>query len=413
MIAGSTSGFLDQPLESIATALVIGLLVMFAVLDMSVLGVSLVERVAYVLLYAGTVLAGFVIARTVGMDQARWALVAGWFLVVSLWLLPTLSQTITYPTYILADLLTVAFPAVLVLASGHRLFSDQCLRWLAIGLFVAACLAPLVGVERNRFEPPSTLLMALVWSAILRVDRTGRRLALVAAATILLVLAFMSGQRTALVVWLLGAGFVTWSSLRAGAVRGIAVLFAVALVAAVSVSTVREQALELISGHRVGSIARGEQDESLLARFNEASDVLSTFRREGSTLNYLVGFGHGATYRPSESYLTRNVTAEGRVHNVHIGPLMIFFRYGFVGLLVYAWVIKTVVSELLLVSQVSRSGAGFAAVAFPVATGGYLLEGLMFNVLVDPLFSFALAGLLSGVMARREVPGALAVRGSA
>lgn len=404
---------MDQPLESIATGLVIGLLVMFAVLDMSVLGVSLVERVAYVLLYGGTVLAGFVIARTVGMDQATWALVAGWFLLVSLWLLPTLGQTITYPSYILADLLTVAFPAVLVLASGHRLFSDQCLRWLATGLFVAACLAPLVGVERSRFEPPSTLLMALVWSAILRVDRVGRRLALVAVATILLVLAFMSGQRTALVVWLLGAGFVTWNSLRAGAVRGVAALFAVALVAAVSVSAAREQALDMIAGHRVGAITRGEQDESLLARVKEASDVLSTIRREGSTLNYLVGFGHGATYRPSESYLTRNVTAEGRVHNVHIGPLMIFFRYGCVGLLIYAWVIKTVVSELLRVGQVSRSGAGIAAVAFAVATGGYLLEGLMFNVLVDPLFSFALAGLLSGVMARREVPGVLAVRACA
>ena len=80
MIARSTVGFPDQPLESIATALVIFLLVIFAILDMSILGVSLVERAAYVVLYAGTVLAGFVIARTVGMDQARWALVAGWFL---------------------------------------------------------------------------------------------------------------------------------------------------------------------------------------------------------------------------------------------------------------------------------------------------------------------------------------------
>lgn len=393
-----TARMVQSSLTAAVTGLATALFVMFAMLDMALFGVTVVERVAYVFIYLGVILAVFVVLSSEAVDRRIWAFVAMWLFTATFWLLPAARQTVSYPSYVAGDLLSVALPAILVVLGGaNGLFSPGRLRVLAVALLVAACIAPLIGVENNRFEPPATLLTAIVWTAILQANRAPRRLALVGVAIALLVLASMSGQRTALVVWLGCAGFVCWRLLQSTAMRVLAVAAGAVILAAVGATTMREQALGLLAGHRMESLARGEQDESLLSRVQEASDVLATFSREGSTLTYLTGFGHGATYRPEASFLARNVTAEGRVHNVHIGPLMIFFRYGLIGLAAYAWLLFVII-RVLLGGRAATRRRDSPVTAFALASGGYLLEGLMFNVWVDPMFSFALAGLMASVL---------------
>jgi hypothetical protein len=204
---------------------------------------------------------------------------------------------------------------------------------------------------------------------------------------------YASGQRTSVIIWLVLAIAVISSLL--GVKR---VLLAAIVAVIVLLSPAREALLPglqtSIQSTRFGTVIAGDKDESLFARFNEAVDVVRTLRREGGPINWLVGFGHGATYQPALSFLARNVTDDGRVHNIHIGPLMILFRYGLLGVAIAtALVVAVVRSVVRLRSSLHESSAPLQAL-FALAVFGFLIEGLMFNVLVDPVFSYAIAGFL-------------------
>ena len=145
---------------------------------------------------------------------------------------------------------------------------------------------------------------------------------------------------------------------------------------------------------RFSANLEGQVDDSLLSRVSEAQDAINDLRAHGKPINYLLGFGHGATFVPVYSSL-RNAVDDGVVHNIHIGPVLIIYRYGLIGLSLYLFLLAKLFSSFFSHRRRIRDGTISAnELFFTLATTMYLLDGLVFNVLVDPGFSFALAGYL-------------------
>jgi hypothetical protein len=373
-------------------------LVVFAilVLDASHFGVGWAERLAYLVVVLSASFVFFIVLRTAPPLRSTWVWIAGWFLLLALWLLPCMSQSHAYHQYVAGDFVTLALPALMfpLIMASPGLLSKRRAALLGVGLTLAAILAPVLGADSNRYEPPSTMLIAGLWWLLIVTQEPKRRFFIVSLIAVLGGLIVGSGQRTALLIWLACAGYAFWQFLWSSRLGIRLLLTVVGLSLLFVVTSMRGELLAVVAGHRIENVARGESDDSLIARWEEAIDVVETLKREGSPLTYVVGFGHGATYAPQTSFVSRNITPDGRVHNIHIGPLMILFRYGLIGLALYTWLILAVVRTLSRrvrdQDTIHQVRCGFALVCL-----GFLMEGLMFNVLVDPLFAISLAGFFA------------------
>lgn len=408
----SRSQRLSVSLNAIAAWVPVGALVAFALIDLTSYGVAWIERVGYGLVYISVLFAAAAAMPFVAASRQSWLLLSGWLLGVTIFLVPTAGQRFVYPSYIFGDFLSLLLPALLLIAGwrADTLFSRHYVIVLAAGLLVVSVMAPIFGVSGARFEPPPTLLVAIVWWGAHTARRPSHRLILGVVVLLLGFLALESGQRTALIIWVACGTFVAWRAVSGSRWAVLFTLCGVLAIAGIAATAGRDAITDLVSGYRIGTIATGDRDDSLLARVNEATDVSATMSRDGSAFNWIAGFGHGATYRPQRSFLSRNVTPEGRVHNVHIGPLLMLLRYGLCGLLVYlgAWII----AMRGIARTVKTDGPDGVSGALALAAGAYLVKSLMFNVLVDPLFSFAFAGLLMQSV-RRQSPLAPGLRGNA
>ncbi len=141
---------------------------------------------------------------------------------------------------------------------------------------------------------------------------------------------------------------------------------------------------------RLESLSQRELDISLLNRLLELRDVWSEL-----TPVHWYGYGHGATFMPELSDPVRNLTADGRVHHIHFGPVLLMFRYGLPGLLLYTWLVTDVIRYAAAMKSIGfRHPHALPAFFFAVALAGYLASFLVFNIMPDPAFSYVLAGYL-------------------
>src|SRR6266496_1374940 len=100
----------------------------------------------------------------------------------------------------------------------------------------------------------------------------------------------------------------------------------------------------------------------------------------------MFGYGYGATYQPYLSYIARNVTPEGVVHHIHIGPVQVFFRYGLVGLSLYGLLWVVTLRDLLGIKRRWASdldGRTTVHLMFALGLLGYLVNSLVFNVIAN------------------------------
>ncbi len=146
------------------------------------------------------------------------------------------------------------------------------------------------------------------------------------------------------------------------------------------------------------------EGESATERVNETRNACRTLQTTPGA--FLTGFGHGAVYFPylDIGSISRNLTAEGHVHNIHVGPALLFFRYGVVGIVLYLYFWWILLGGFRLGRRLS------AARTFPFSHGaarssspvrlfytGYFLFCILFiyshfgNHFVDPFFGFSLA----------------------
>lgn len=142
------------------------------------------------------------------------------------------------------------------------------------------------------------------------------------------------------------------------------------------------------------------REESSFARVLEARDAFKFMADQ--PIYPLIGFGHGATYKPDESFMTPNVTAEGTVHNIHIGPVLLYFRYGIFGAALWGMMIWVLargffrLRSLLEEFSVMRSAPPHVTrdlMLFLTAYFVFLALFMVFftmNIMIDPVMGIAL-----------------------
>jgi len=83
---------------------------------------------------------------------------------------------------------------------------------------------------------------------------------------------------------------------------------------------------------------------------SERLDEVHSARRtlQASPGIFLTGLGHGAVYFPCVGALNKNLTTHGHIHNIHVGPALLFFRYGILGVIFYGACWFVVVKGFLL-----------------------------------------------------------------
>lgn len=146
------------------------------------------------------------------------------------------------------------------------------------------------------------------------------------------------------------------------------------------------------------------EGESATERLDEARNAYMTLQSIPGA--FLTGLGHGAVYFPylNVGSISRNITDEGYVHNIHVGPALLFFRYGVVGIVLYLYFWWIVLRGFRLGRRLAATGTfSFARGAMDSSSpvrlfyASYFLFCALFiyshfgNHFVDPFFGFSLA----------------------
>ena len=137
----------------------------------------------------------------------------------------------------------------------------------------------------------------------------------------------------------------------------------------------------LVIDTRFNSIMTG-QDVSLGNRFLELRDVIEQIYK-GNTFTWLFGEGFGATYEVNYSKSERNFDELGNVHNIHISPINIFFRYGLLG------VFLMLSSFTLYILKYISSNTQYERALLCIVIS-YFIEASVRNAFLDPFFILTL-----------------------
>jgi hypothetical protein len=309
-------------------------------------------------------------------------------------LLPTATQAVVYPQYVVGDLASLVLPILFWVAMrGYpSLLGAHSFGVLIVGSALAAIIAPSFADGGGRFESPSPFVVGSLWFGVFYYRRWKGLLILLVLLPLVSWLSFASGFRSSILlvpIGLLVAVFLRRRAIRIGLVLATGMLivmpFAWDLVDVTLWSLVQESRFRLL--------LLGGVDESLLNRLLEYADCLSTLKNEWGAGNYILGTGHGATFLPSLSPEARNLTVEGRIHNVHITPVLILYRYGLLGLGLMLYGLFQIASGLRTVRGTSISSP--LAPAYGIIVVLYVIDSTMRNNLVEPMFSFCLAALFA------------------
>jgi len=325
----------------------------------------------------------------------------------ALYLLVSLVQTTWLLPYAGGDLALSLLPLLLMFAFiKHRgaLTKNTLLHLLVVVTSFAAIEARLIGVDGSRFAPPSAFLLAASWYLLLQAKTVSGRVLSTGLTATVGYLAYSSGYRTHFLLWLISPIVVL---ALVGGWRRVLLLTA-ALGIGLSLFSFAGRPLDLSSSladSRFQALLNGQQDVSLSTRFEEVQDVQATARAEWAPGQILVGSGFGASYVPAASNILRNLLDGGRVHNIHIGPALVYFRYGLLGLAVMATLLVFLLRMGLRIRRriYMRSTRDMQAVLW-CSLALFLLQFLTLNATVEPLMSLSLGGLLAIWAVERQRP---------
>jgi hypothetical protein len=374
------------------------LLGLYAVLDSWVFYVGNEQRIAYTVITGlSLVLAILGLPRTMAPPRA-WALILAWAGICLLPLAPVLTQRTVMANYVVGDLASMVLPLVLfvVMWSMPRMLRPAtALAPYAALLGLAAVAAVVSPASYNeRHADPVILAFVLGWSYLMFGSGESRGRLAWPFLLLLLFVAFSSGYRSSLAMWFLIGLMVQFLSrgARTAIVSGIALLVAGALYVALTPAEVLQ---EQLAATRLDTLVGEESDSSLESRGLEVKDVAAAVATDWTPINYVFGAGHGATFKPVYSDPWRNINEHGTVHNIHITPVLLFFRYGLLGLGAFAALAFVTVSSFLHLRRRIRTGhRPLVEVVFTVGMAVYLFDAMRHVVLVDPAFSYTLAGFL-------------------
>lgn len=372
---------------------------------------SVYVRPKAAILYAVVVAVAGVLAihgRRAKVPKRARQLCTVWLGTAALYLVVSSFQTVWSPRHVIGDFAVSVLPLLVMLAAlRHKevLTGRRSLYVLLTGASFAACAAYFIGQVANRHEPPSPFLMAGAWYFLLTRQGPAAKVLTMGWTLGVGCLAYSSGSRTHLFVWLIAPVVVLaitygWKGLLGGA----ALLVAITTVAFAVGHPV--QTLERAAGaSRFETLLDGNRDVSLSVRLSEAHDVTSTARHEWIPPQAVFGYGYGATYVPARSYIVRNVGESGRVHSIHIGPMLVFFRFGVLGIAAFGLLVGFVIRMLRRIRRRLDTWPDQALYAIcGIAIVLFLVEFLTLNSSVEPMASLSL-GILLAVWAVRPVRG--------
>jgi hypothetical protein len=335
---------------------------------------------------------------TIGVDRKTVRSIIAILFVNCMFAIPVLWQKYVYPNYIIGDFASILLPSMLyvvILTSNDMSEApsrDQPWAAIVIMLLIAAMTGSLLKEHDARGQPPTMLLIALVWVLLLnKTEGQSNKNWIYSAGLVLLTgfLALFSEQRTAIIIFSI-CGLLSFGVYgRKSAIRTVVLFLAPLLLIGLVVYSVELDSSVL--PFETGRISRLEDihsDESAMARIDEAKDAFRHLWQNANIGSVLIGFGHGATYEPYYSYIDVNFTPQRTVHNIHVGPILILYRYGLAG------VVLVFIVPLVVAWRRRKMHTGVQR-ALVLAVFLYYGEFAARNVLIDPLFSYALAAFFA------------------
>ncbi len=381
---------------------------LYIIIDSINIRLSLAVRVAYGLAILTILLIAFagLMKRHPRSTTVPLTILSLWaaYMVLELCQLPLSSASLPDA---LTDFAVVLSPFVFYLAV--RLHIRRRLDILApyIILTYTAFVATVVGwiiSGGQRFEAPQIVAITGAWIFALApktmLPKKSRTIRVTAWLMVLaLVPAILAARsRTSLVVWVL-AGLIAYFA--PGLRRGSRVVPALLLAMLATATLMSFQAKlhsssavpRVLAQTRLNAISSGTADASTKTRILEAQDVKLTMQWQGSFLDQIVGLGHGASYIPHNSEVIHNINSQtGRVHNIHVTPFMVWFRYGYAGLALFAGILLTAIMFAVRDVTANRDPLSWLSLS---AILMFLIDLMLRNSTADPSFSFVLAAIFA------------------
>jgi hypothetical protein len=297
-------------------------------------------------------------------------------------------------SYLFGDFSVLMIPVLLFIAgnAGYpSIFADRkALDAIGYGLIVAAGISFFFGRDVNlagRYDPPNLFLAAWLMAKVLSAITVRKAQGYSGLLMMFGAVAFLSNERTTVMIWACGV-VVLLLSMRGKQIAQLALPMVVLGLVGITSHFISTSVDDGGFQSRFSKIEAGN-DESLQGRYNEVSDMFSTIDREWGPIDYIVGAGHGATFLPELSFPPRNVIG-GRVHNIHIGPALMFYRYGLMGIVGWLWWLIALVASVR--RAMSRDCPEVDRVII-LSAGFVFLDSLMRNPFIDPISCFSVAGL--------------------
>lgn len=398
----SSSKPLSKPI--LMLAIVIGLYVLANAID--------IRRVAFAQALFGLLAATIAVVVALGLiDRRQSPRVGGamkvWALVMIVGLLQIPVSRYASMTQSIVDAVVTMLPVGMAFAIGLWVRSKRELASLFVLVvvlsFCAALLAWLLASGGGRYEAPTVFAIVGVWilatvpvpdGVIFARHPRAVRIAAFICLGALLFLILGSRQRTALAVWLLGGAMaIIYAGLKRPGWKIMigTTLMGVLVVVGTGQIELDERYGQVVEQARLDLLVSGQYIELGGERLQEVDDVTQTMSREATTLDYVLGFGHGATYIPFQSKGGLSLNPEtGRVHQVHAVPFMVLLRYGIVGVVAFSWLILST-GRWAIVHF--RSGRDFVTLFMFIAALMYGMDMLLRNSFVDPGFSLVIASV--------------------
>lgn len=331
----------------------------------------------------------------VGLEVRRYVQLS-WLSVASVaWVFPQLADESHRWVLIIGDAAQILMFAIVAIVPAPFLriaHNRSAQRILLSFMAVAALLGPTIAEVSNRYNPPQYLMIAVAVVLLTRRTRPIVSLASFCAFGALVFLSFDSGNRLAFLAAFV-ALVVAWMMRFEPSLRLLIVSVSAVVLLAVA-PVLASAGAEAAEGTRFSSLANGELDQSSAGRLDEVRDISSRISDRWAVVNYLVGEGHGAQYRPILSTTIEKTREDGLFHAVHIGAARYFFRYGIIGLVI------AVVAQGILLKKVllAPSGQNLVNQVFLVAALMVLADNQVRNSLLDPSNALILALAFSGIL---------------
>lgn len=388
-----------MPSSHLSASVIAVVVAAYLFLDSAFFQVLPIQRALYAAILGVALLTLMSGAKFCRLPVRMWLVILCWLALNAIWICLGMSASLWFPGWVIGDAATLLLPLLFFLVGqvdprwfGERRWLIRLLLLVAMGSGLAAGVS--IATGGGRFESPSILLYALPWLGIALAKESDTKLPWIGLLVLVAAMCVWSGERTALLL-MLGAGalvgFVRFSTAR------LLLVLVVLLLAVLTVgrSLFQEAIVEAIAESRFEANLEGELDESLLNRVNEATDAYHA-HRASPALKRILGNGHGASFSPSLMSYRTNSTESGLIHHIHVGPILVLFRYGWVGIaLVCVGLLLIALRFARLRNQKSIDDQYWLSAYFAVTTVLYVLASMVFNKLPDPGFSYTIAGLLS------------------